>query len=475
MEYGCEILAHKIKEFIDFKNINLYLYNKKYLLGIFMKIIYQIFSIKKEEIFPLVCATLFIFLLFYSYGMLRPIRDSLGISNFKDSLKWLFLGTFIATIFASLVMMALSSFVKKKNYFWFIYGFFACNLLGFYFAFSIINTDSSAFKILASVFYIWVSVFSLFIISIAWSLIADIFSKERSIRLFGIITAGASLGAICGAFSIGFLSQFFSTKTFILFSFFLLLCAIFVKQLLLYFASNLFSVEENLIFHNRLNHPVGSKNPLSGVSLIFKSKYLLAIVVFILLLSSVSTFLYMEQARVIKENFHTIEARASAFGYLDLIVQSFSLIIQIFLTSKIAKFLGLKPLLSLLGFIVCIGFIVLIFSHPAFLPLAIVMSIRRIGEYAFIKPAREMLFVPLMPDEKYKVKNFLDTVVYRGGDAASAQVEGLAARVSIDFALLVGAIISFIWGSVGFYLAKKYQNKISDNNLSYNLDKVSKE
>ena len=116
-------------------------------------------------------------------------------------------------------------------------------------------------------------------------------------------------------------------------------------------------------------------------------------------------------------------------------------------------------MLGALGFVIGFGFIVLAFTHPAFLPIVIAMSIRRAGEYALVKPAREMLFVPLSSDEKYKVKNFLDAVVYRGGDAWSAQVEGIFANIGIVAVLLVGAGISFVWGILGILLGRAYHKK----------------
>lgn len=213
----------------------------------------------------------------------------------------------------------------------------------------------------------------------------------------------------------------------------------------------------------RFQKPIGSKNPFVGFSLIMHSKYLLAFLAFILLLTSVSTFLYVEQARIIKELFLTREARTQAFANIDFIVQMASFIIQIFFTAKIVEFLGMKWLLSLLGFVVGVGFIVLSFTHPMFLPFVIVMSLRRVGEYALVKPGREMLFVPLDSDSKYKVKNFFDTVVYRGGDAISSQLEGALIKFGVGVSFLVGAGLSFIWGALGLYLAKGYENKIKES------------
>ncbi|MCD8212478.1 MAG: MFS transporter [Campylobacter sp.] len=378
-----------------------------------------------------------------------------------DELKWLFLGTFIATLLGSILAMTLSGAIRRKFYTDFIFIFFGLNLLGFYAAMSVLPAQSKGFLILARTFYIWVSVFNLFIISSAWSLLSDVFSTDQSKRMFGVISAGASVGGILGAGLVSFLKGI-ETQNFIFVSLILLFIALAIKNLIVSESLNLLSdADEKRKFKARFNEPIGSKNPFVGFELIVKSKFLTAFVGFILLLTSVSTFLYMEQARVVSELFPTRQARAAAFANIDLIVQTSSFIIQIFLTSKIAQILGVKWLLSLLGFVICAGFVALSFTHPAFLPLVVVMSLRRIGEYALVKPAREMLFVPLDHESKYKVKNFLDTVVYRGGDALSAQVEAALAKAGIGVVLLGGAIISFAWGMLGAYLGKEYDRQKS--------------
>lgn len=423
--------------------------------------IYKTLSLKPNEWKILLSASVFIFIIFASYAILRPIRDALGIHNTEEELKWLFLGTFIATLCASFVAMFLSGSMKRKHYINAIFVFFALNLLGFFIALCVLDETSTGFSYLAWIFYIWVSVFNLFTISSAWSLLADIFSKERSKRLFGIIAAGASAGSILGSLAVSVLSRHIGFHYFLLISLLLLAGAILIKHLLVSASYELLEdASTKQDFHTRFESPIGSKNPLSGFAIILKSHYLLAFMGFILLLTSVSTFLYMEQARIIKELFPTKEARIAAFANIDFIVQTLSFIIQIFFTAKIAEYLGLKWLLSLLGFVLGIGFIALAFLHPAFLPFIVVMCIRRVGEYALVKPGREMLFVPLSADAKYKVKNFLDTVVYRGGDALSAQIEGALVKISVSAVLLTGAAISFIWGVLGLFLAKRYDKEM---------------
>ena len=420
--------------------------------------IHSIFEIKHEEFKLLSYSSLFIFSLFCSYALLRPIRDALGIHGGTDELKWLFLGTFVATIVCSILAMWLSGSIKRKLYTNAIFIFFALNLLGFFVAMRFIDAQSLAFATLCRVFYIWVSVFNLFIISSAWSVLADVFSKNQSKSMFGIISAGASLGGIAGASLVSFLRGV-STQNFIFLSAFLLLFALILKNLIIKEGLNLLQNEsEKANFTQKFSTPLPSKNPLDGFKIIAKSPYLLSFVGFVLLLTSVSTFLYMEQARIVRAVFETREARAAAFANIDLIVQSASFFIQIFLTAKIAKFFGIKWLLALLGFVIALGFIMLSFTHPAFWGIALVMSLRRVGEYALVKPARKMLFVPLDSESKYKVKNFLDTVVYRGGDALSSQVESIAlAKFGVSGVLILGAIISFVWGILGLNLSKKYE------------------
>ena len=424
-----------------------------------MKLLYKLLSLKQGEFKILSLSFVFIFVIFSSYSLLRPIRDALGLTGGVSNLKWLFLGTFGACIVASLALMWLSTRVKRRFYIDFVLVFFGLNLLIFYGAMKGIAPKSSEYVWLCRVFYIWVSVFNLFAFSSAWSLLSDIFSKEASQRLFGIIAAGASLGSIAGSASVKFLIDYIGVNNLIFVSMLLLGFALMLKYAMIAELKRFESVESLA----RFDKTIGAKNPFVGFSLIIKSRYLLILCAFILLLTSVSTFLYMEQARIIKELFPTREARIAAFANIDLIVQSLALFIQIFLTAKIAQFFRLTTMLGALGFIVGAGFVVLAFTHPAFLPFIIVMCVRRVGEYALVKPAREMLFVPLSSDEKYKVKNFLDAVVYRGGDALSAQVEGIFASFGIMVVLLVGAVISFVWGTLGVFLGKEYQKKGSES------------
>ncbi len=420
----------------------------------------KVFGIQKGEWALLLLSTGFVFVLFSAYSILRPMRDALGLEGGKDELRWLFLATFIACILASLLLMWLATRVKRRFYTDYVFLFFAFNLTVFYVLMNTLTHESPAFVWLCRAFFVWVSIFNLFAFSSAWSLIADVFNKEKSQRLFGIISAGASLGAVFGAAATKMLVSILGASNLVFVAIALLIVAVILKNLILQRLKQ-FESEKTLA---RFDETIGAKNPFAGFSLIFKSQYLMLLAGFVFLLTCVSTFLYMEQARIVREFFPTRDARIAAFANIDLIVQSASLMIQIFLTAKIAKYFGMEWLLGSVGFLIAIGLVFLAMVHPAFWPLVVVMSLRRIGEYAFVKPGREMLFVPLGADEKYKVKNFVDAVVYRAGDAISAQAEALLAQISMVFVLLSGAAISALWGFLGLRLSRLYKKYSDENN-----------
>ncbi|MBQ9259578.1 MAG: MFS transporter [Neisseriaceae bacterium] len=430
-----------------------------------MNKILSIFSLEKNEIKLLFYSVLMIFLLFAAYAFLRPIRESLGIENSTTELKWLFFATFIFTLICSLLAMNLSGRIKRKLYADGIFIFFAVNLIIFYVAMLFIPKGHSFYPNLCRIFYVWISIFNMFVISTAWSVLADSYTKERSMRLFGIISAGASFGQIIGSSTVAFLGHKIATQNFIFIAGLFLIIALILKNLIIKESSFLINEEnEKQAFLSKFNIPLPSKNPFEGIKIVFQSNYLMLLALFIILLTSVSTFLYMEQARIVQEYFpktiaNSRELRTALFAKIDFIVQTLSFMVQIFLTAKIAKYCGSKYLLSVLGFVLCIGFVVLILSGHALWAIILVFSLRRVGEYALVKPAREMLFVPLDAESKYKVKNFTDTVVYRAGDALSSQLESILSAISTNIALAAGGIIALLWGFTGLRLSQKYEQE----------------
>ncbi|MFZ3205441.1 MAG: MFS transporter, partial [Pseudomonas sp.] len=199
-------------------------------------------------------------------------------------------------------------------------------------------------------------------------------------------------------------------------------------------------------------------NPFSGITRVLASPYLLGISAFVILLATASTFLYFEQARLVELTFPERNQQIRVFGLIDFSVQALSLLAQLFITGRVAEKFGLRALLAGVPLLVCLGFIGLALA-PIFAMLAALMIVRRVGEYAFVRPGREMLFAPLDALTKYKAKNFIDTVVYRGGDAVSAWAKALLDMLSqgVLLAALVGAALAAAWAALGWYLGGRQE------------------
>jgi AAA family ATP:ADP antiporter len=203
------------------------------------------------------------------------------------------------------------------------------------------------------------------------------------------------------------------------------------------------------------SRPLGG-NPFAGATAVLRSRYLLGIALFVVLLASVSTFLYFEQARIVSETFSDRTRQTQVFGLIDSVVQALAILTQVFITGRLARRMGVGVLLVAVPLAMAAGFLWLALA-PVFAAFAVVMVARRAGEYALVRPGREMLFTELPAEDKYKAKNFIDTVVYRGGDALSGWVKrGLDVLAEHpQLAMLIGALIAVAWGVTGGWLGRR--------------------
>jgi len=404
----------------------------------------RLIAAEEREIPAVVAGFLLFFLLFASYFMLRPVRETFGIAGGVKNLQWLFTGTFVATLFVVPLYGWVAASVPRRRLLPILYGFSALVMAGF--AVSLAIDPKNVW--IARAFYIWLSVMNLFVISIAWSLMADLFEPERAHRLFGQIAAGASLGGIAGPLLSGALVAPLGETGLLFLSAALLL-------------STLLCVRYLLGWRDRMGPRGDGPQPeriggsiWAGLTLIVRSPYLIAISGFILLLTAASTFLYFEQARIVAATFPERTQQTQVFAAIDVVVQSLTIFIQIVLTGRLAKRLGVTALLAAVPVAMLFGFTLLAFV-ASFPVLALVMILRRVGEYALVRPGREMLFAPLDAETKYKAKNAIDTFVYRGGDAAAGWVyAGLVAAATTGAAALAGAVLAGLWALVGYAIGR---------------------
>ncbi|MCE1079864.1 MFS transporter [Pseudomonas asiatica] len=398
---------------------------------------------------PAVIAGLLLFyLLFTGYFMSRPVRETMGVAGGVDNLQWLFTGTFIATLACLPLFGWLASQVQRRHILPWTYGFFASNLL----LFAVLFARNPEASWAARAFYIWLSVFNLLSISLAWSVLADLFSTAQGKRLFGLLAAGASLGGLSG--------PILGT---------LLVAPLGHAGLLVLAAALLLgSIGATLYLQRwrKLNplpaqaeradsRPLGG-NPFAGATAVLRSPYLLGIALFVVLLASVSTFLYFEQARIVSQTFTDRTRQTQVFGVIDSVVQALAILTQVFLTGRLARRLGVGVLLVAVPLVMAAGFLWLALA-PVFAVFVVVMVVRRAGEYALVRPGREMLFTVLPVEDKYKAKNFIDTVVYRGGDALSGWLKR-ALDVMGEYpqlAMLIGTLIALGWALTGGVLGRR--------------------
>jgi AAA family ATP:ADP antiporter len=415
------------------------------------------FDVERDEAGAVIAGFALFFLLFAGYFMLRPVRETMGITGGVDNLQWLFTGTFIATLAAMPLFGWVAAKVRRRRILYWVYGFFASNLLVFSACF-LVSPDNVW---IARTFYIWLSVFNLIAISVAWSVLVDVFAIAQAKRLFGLMVAGASLGGLTGPLLGVLLVGAIGHAGLMLLSAVLLVASMFAAHAVQRWRDARPQSEAPDAKSPPRSVPLGG-NPLAGAIEVLRSPYLLGIAVFMLLLASVTTFLYFEQARLVEARFPDSEDQTRVFGIIDIVVQSLAIVTQLFVTGRVAKKLGIGVLLVAVPLVVTAGFLWLALA-PTFAVLAVVMVVRRAGEYAFVRPGREMLYTVVAPQEKYKAKNFNDTVVYRGADAVSAWVKAgidmMAQQPAI--AMVVGSAIALTWAYNGAALARMQRRMTS--------------
>jgi AAA family ATP:ADP antiporter len=390
------------------------------------------------------------FLLFASYFMLRPVRETFGIAGGIDNLPWLYLGTFMATLVVVPLYGTLAKRMQRRRLLPATYIFSAAVMAGF--GISLITDPNNVWT--ARAFYIWLSVFNLFVISVAWSLMADVFNTDQGHRLFGQIAAGASLGGLAGPLLSGLLVAPLGHGGLMLLSTALLLATIGAANYL-------------IGWRERHGSPADPEDPpqarmggsiWAGLTLILRSPHLLGVSLFVILLTAVSTFLYFEQARMVAATFPDPDAQTRVFSAIDVIVQGLTVFIQIFVTGRLTRRLGVTVLLAALPVTMMFGFGLLAVA-ATFPVLAFVMIVRRVGEFALVRPGREMLFTNVDSETKYKAKTTIDTFVYRGGDALGAWANvGLAASGVTIGAAIAGALVAGAWAAVGWRLGRRHDS-----------------
>lgn len=354
------------------------------------------------------------------YYILRPVREEIGTAIGQEGLQWLFVVVFVTMLALVPAFGWLVQTIARKRVLPLIYGLFVATLVAFWFVFSASGERPGPWA--SRTFFVWASVYNLFIVSLFWSLTSELYSSAQAKRLYGFIAAGGSVGALAGPALARELASRVSPENLVLISAAFLAVALFAALNLRRAFRALPTSEDR-----QDDLPAGTGSILAGLQRVLASRYLMFIALYVLFANLIGTYFYLEQIRIVGEAIPDRAPRIEFFASRDLIVGVVSLVLQIFVTARMLQWFGVGITLALLPLTAVTGLVALGLA-PTLHVIAGVMVAERAIAFALANPALKVLYTVVTADEKYKAQNFIDTVVYRGGDAASGWLFNSAAK-----------------------------------------------
>lgn len=406
--------------------------------------------VKEHEVRAVIFSFLFVVLLMSAYYILRPVRDAMASDWTDAEVSWLWtMNFFISTAIVALYGIMVSKF-RFRLLVPTMYGIFAVSFVIFY----TLGSISEDRTLIDKAFYVWVSVFSLFNISIFWSFMSELFSKEQSGRLFGIIAVGASVGGLIGPSITAFFSVSLGIDKLMLIASMMLLIPI---PIIFHLQSlKVKDLNNEKLDSATINQSIGG-NPFAGFKMFFSNPYLLSIGLFIFLYTGISSFVYFELKNLLSD--FSRPERSVIWAQMDLAVNILAISTGLFATGRIVTKFGMPATIAMVPVMICIGLLVLAIS-PLLGVVVMLQIIRRSGNYAVTRPAREMLFTLVDQETRFKAKPVIDIVAYRGGDMLMAWLfTGLTQGLGLGLAAVagVGAGIAALWSLVGIYLGRWFE------------------
>ncbi|MBV4519295.1 MFS transporter [Pseudomonas sp. SWRI74] len=392
----------------------------------------------------------FHFCVLASYYLVRPLRDALGLEGGADKLQWLFTATFVVMLLMVPVFGALASRLPATRFVPLIYRVIAASML----VFGLLIANHVAPVMVGRVFFVWISIYNLFIVSIFWSVLVDRFSSEQGRRLFGCIAAGGTLGTFIGPLLAATMATRLGPVALTVAAALLLEIAVRCYRALLTRTQS--QSGQLLLDERRMGGGI-----LAGITLILRSPYLLGLVLFMLLHTSAATLLYFEQGRIVAGSYADTGSRTQFFAVVDLIVSALTLTLQLLLTAPLIRFVGIGGALIAMPLATIVAFAAMALA-PVPTTVALAQGLRRAVEFAIVRPAREVLWTVVSREEKYKAKNVIETLVYRGGDAASGWLSAGLTALGAGFGLVALVIVPFagLWGGLCLWLARRQAQQV---------------
>ena len=416
-----------------------------------------LFGLEKHEYAAVGWSYLYFFCVLSSYYVLRPIRDEMAVYSGSDTIPWLFMATFAVTLITTPTFGWLASRFPRRKFLPWVYLFFTSNILIFWVVFSTAVDEEQNYIWLARTFFVWVSVFNLFVVSVFWSFMADIYTREQGRRLFGLITAGGSIGALIGALVTSYmLATDNGFQSLFPFAAILLTAALFCISRL----RRLVSTQNVVKGSAKKGKPLGG-SPFAGITHMMSSPYFIGIAFSSVVASLLGTALYMFTADLLGQSGLDPNERTLFFSNINVVTNAIALVCQLFVVRHVVNRLGIGVSLALMPVVSIVGFAILALD-PTLVALAVLTIARRGLGFGVMKPSTDMLYSAVTPEEKYKTKNFIDTAIYRGGDLVGTwTIRGLTSGLGMGLSSVLWIMVPFaaIWSVVAIWLGRDYRRR----------------
>jgi AAA family ATP:ADP antiporter len=427
-------------------------------------VVSEIFGFQRRELIPVAWSFAYFFCVLSSYYILRPIREAMAVGSGPNTIPYLFIGTFVTMLFATSIFGWVASRFPRRTFLPWVYLFFISNILIFWVVFSQMRSAGDDYIWLGRSFFVWISVFNLFVVSVFWSFMADIYTREQGRRLFGFITSGGSIGALLGGLAtsnvvvnIGFENLFPISAAMLVFA---LLCIHKLKDWVHH------EHEEEIDKTVESNTPLGG-SAFAGITHVMSSKYFLGIAASSVIASLLGTALYMFAAELIETAIQSADERTRFFSNMNNWQNALALLIQMFAVKQVVTRFGIGRSLVLFPLVTVVGFIVLAFE-PTLMVVAVLTVLRRALGFGFTKPSTDMLYSVVTPEEKYKAKNVIDTAIYRGGDVVGTWTIRLMSILGLGIAGISVIMLPFalVSAAIALWLGREYKRMARELKMS---------
>ncbi|MFP3947387.1 MAG: NTP/NDP exchange transporter [Gemmatimonadota bacterium] len=414
-------------------------------------------NVRRGEIPVLLASAFFFFCVLSALMVVRPAREALGMQSGLEAVRWLFVGTAVVTLSVNPVFGWLVAKFRRIYFIAATYLFFGASLLVFW-ALLAFAPDATG-EVTGRVFYVWFSVFNLFSTMVFWALMVDRFTLEQSKRLFGVVAVGGTLGAMFGPWLAWTYVDTIGTATLILLAVGFLGLAVVSAAVVAHLRPKGSGPEDpgapDHDFTDREKEIIGG-SAWEGFRAVVRSRYLLGICAFVLIMAIMATFIYFTRLQMVAEMTGVMDEQTGLFAQIDFWTQFTTFLLQLLVTGHIMKRLGVAVALVLLPVTVALGFLGLAITGT-FVALIVLEAAYRAIQRGITRPARETLFTVVGREDKYKSKALVDTFVYRTGDVTGAWTEGLLGALGGGLAMLTGLVVPLAgaWAGLAVWLGRK--------------------